>query len=84
MFPFGSGLGAAYDGVALVGDNNTGQLYRFPLTLDRTGFALAGFPGLEDRVADSAAERDALLWGAGFGVVTGLQALPVPVVDSHP
>ena len=76
VFPVGSALGAAYDDVALVGDNNFGQIYRFPLNAMRSGFDLSGFTGLSDLVADSAAERNAVRLGTGFGVVTDLQVGP--------
>jgi glucose/arabinose dehydrogenase len=70
VFPAGSALGAPYDTVALVGDNNTGQIYRFPLNGSRTGFDLSAFMGLSDLVADSVTERNAVAIGSGFGVVT--------------
>jgi glucose/arabinose dehydrogenase len=63
VFPVGGALPAAYDDVALVGDNNTGQLYRFPLNAGRTGFDLSGFTGLGDLVADSTTERNAVAIG---------------------
>jgi glucose/arabinose dehydrogenase len=75
VFPAGSALGEAYDQVALVGDNNTGQLYSFPLNAQRDGFNF-GDPSLaplQDLVADTQAEADLLLFGSGFGVVTDLK-----------
>jgi glucose/arabinose dehydrogenase len=76
VFPRSSSLGPAYDQVALVGDNNLGQLYRFPLNGSRTAFDVAGVPGLADLVADDATERDALRFGQGFGVITDLEQGP--------
>jgi glucose/arabinose dehydrogenase len=70
IFPVGSALGVAYDGVVLVGDNNTGQLYRFPLNTTRTAF------NLSDLVADTAAERDQFAIGSGFGAITDLEIGP--------
>jgi glucose/arabinose dehydrogenase len=76
VFPAGSRLGAGYDAVALVGDNNNGFLYRFPLDATRSGFDLITLPGLGDRVADSSAELDLVVWGSGFGAVTDLEIGP--------
>lgn len=76
VFPAGSRLGPRHDDVALVGDSNNGFLYRFPLNAARDGFDLSGLPGLEDGVADSAAERDLVVWGTGFGRITDLEIGP--------
>jgi glucose/arabinose dehydrogenase len=76
VFPVGSALGPAYDDVALVGDFNFGNLYRFPLNASRTGFALSGFTGLADLVADSINERNALRLGGNFGGISDLQIGP--------
>ena len=76
VFPTGGALGPAYDTVALVGDFNTGQLYRFPLDAGRTGFDLSSVGGLADLVADSSAERDLLRLGAGFGGISDLERAP--------
>ncbi len=77
LFPVGTSWGSGYDNVALVGDSNLGQIYRFPLNVGRTGFVLAG--GLADLVADSAAERDSVRLGAGFGSITDIEKGP----DNH-
>jgi glucose/arabinose dehydrogenase len=66
VFPHGSSLGEAYDDTVIVGDINPQQLYALPLNAARTGFALAGIPGLADGVADSVAERDLFRIGTGF------------------
>ncbi len=47
------------------------NLYLTPMNAARTEFVLP--PGLDDKVADNASERDQLLWGSGFGVVTDAQ-----------
>ncbi len=74
LFP--RGLGPSYDNVVLIGDVNTGNLYRLPLNATRTGFEVAGIPGLADLVADSTAERDELKMGSGFGGITDLEEGP--------
>ncbi len=76
VFPAGGALGAAYEDVALVGDFNHGQLYRLPLDATRTGFDLGDVEGLADLVADSAAERDRLRLGRGFGGIADLEPAP--------
>jgi glucose/arabinose dehydrogenase len=67
VFPVGSALGPAHDGVALVGAFNNGSIYRLPLDAERDEFDLGGFAGLEDLVADSFAERNLVRLGTGFG-----------------
>ncbi|MFN8644691.1 MAG: PQQ-dependent sugar dehydrogenase, partial [Candidatus Binatia bacterium] len=76
VFPSGGALGPAYDDVALVADFNNGQLYRLPLDDTRTGFDLSSVAGLADLVADSAAERDLLRLGSGFGGISDLERAP--------
>ena len=76
VFPNGSALGAAYDGVALVGDSNNGNLYRLPLNGGRTAFDLSAFPDLVDLVADSVTERNAVRIGQSFGGITDLKIGP--------
>ena len=63
-FPAGSSWGPAYDGMAIVGDANTGQISALPLNAARDAFVLTG--GLADLVADTQAERDQLVIGQGF------------------
>ncbi len=82
LFPVGSSLGAAYDQMALVGDNNFGNLYALPLNAGRTGFALSGM--LADLVADNQTEANLVRLGQEFGPVTDLELGPdghVYVVD---
>jgi len=74
LFP--RGLSTAYDGVALVGDSNNGNLYRIPLNTARDGFDLASFSGLADLVADDLTERNSLRIGSGFGGITDLKQGP--------
>jgi aldose sugar dehydrogenase len=74
VFPSGSVLGPGYDGAALVGDFNVGQIYRLPLNVGRDGLALTG--GLADQVADDTTERDSLRVGADFGPITALTLGP--------
>jgi len=75
VFPHGGGLGAVYDEVALVGDNNSGQLYRLPLDATRTGFDFSEHPALLDLIADDNTERDLLAIGH-FNVITDLEIGP--------
>jgi glucose/arabinose dehydrogenase len=74
LFP--RGLTAAYDQVALVGDSNFGNLYRFPLNGARDGFDLSSFAGLGDLVADTTTEQNAVRIGSGFGGITDLKQGP--------
>ena len=76
VFPVGSALGPAYDGTALVGDFNFGNLYRFPLNAQRTGFDLSGFTGLSDLVADDATERNRVRLGSNFSGISDLEIGP--------
>jgi glucose/arabinose dehydrogenase len=74
LFP--RGLTPLYDGVALVGDSNNGNLYRFPLNPARDGFELSSFAGLSDLVADDVNEQDLLRIGSGFRGLTDLEQGP--------
>ena len=65
-------LGPGYTHDLLVGDNNTGGLYRFEASADRTSLVMPT-PETADRVADNAAERDVFRIGSGFGVVTDIE-----------
>lgn len=70
QFLHGSSWGSGYDDAVIVGDNNTGQLYLFRLNAARNGFVLAG--NLADLVADTTAERNALVFGENFSVTTAM------------
>jgi glucose/arabinose dehydrogenase len=74
LFP--RGISAVYDDMALVGDSNNGNLYRFPLNPARDGFNLAAFTGLSDLVADDIDERHAVRIGSGFSGITDLEQGP--------
>ena len=76
-------LGAAHEGACLVGDNNTGTLYRFELDATRTSLVMPT-PDTQDLVADNNGERITFLLGSGFGVTTGIEIGPDAVyVASH-
>ncbi len=60
--------------VCVFADNNLKQLYAAKLDAARHSFVLSG--GLADQVADDSVERDSLLWGKSFGVVTDAQLGP--------
>ncbi len=77
FFPYATSWGPSYNDKVLVGDNNLGQIYSFPLNGSRNGFVLTG--GLTDLVADSVAERDSVRIGQGFGVITDIKKGP----DDH-
>jgi len=68
-------LGPEYVHDLLVGDNNTGALYRFEPSPDRTSLVMPT-PETADRVADNATERDVFRFGAGFGVITDIETGP--------
>ena len=76
VFPVGSRLGPAYDDMALVGDNNSGQVFAFPLNAQRDGFDFTEFPNLQDLVANNNSERDEVSIGRGFGAITDLEVGP--------
>lgn len=76
LFPVGTTWGPTYDSVALVGDNNNGNIYRFPLNGGRTGFDLSAFPPLLDLVADNGTEQNLVRIGQGFGGITDFKVGP--------
>jgi glucose/arabinose dehydrogenase len=75
----GTALGAEYDGNLLIGDVNTGNIWRLRLTPDRNGLVLES--GLADGVNDNSPNdrvgemRDSL-FGAGFPVATDIEQGP--------
>jgi glucose/arabinose dehydrogenase len=71
-FLHGSQWGVPYENSVLVGDNNTGRLYRFRLDGSRNAFDFTGLTGVSDLVADNAAEVNQFLFGSGFSVVTDI------------
>jgi hypothetical protein len=58
----------------VVGDNNTTDLYFLPMNADRDEFKLP--TGVKDEVVDNSSERNSLVWGSGWNVVTDLQIGP--------
>ena len=70
-FPAGSSWGPPYDGMAIVGDANNGQISAFPLNAGRDAFVLTG--GLADLVADTQAEHDQVVIGQGFAGIVHLK-----------
>lgn len=73
QFLYGSSWGAAYDDAVLIGGSNgtnNEQLYLLRLNAARDGFVLTG--SLADLVADSAGERNSLVFGEGFPVTTAM------------
>lgn len=75
-FLYGSQWGTAYNNSVLVGDNNTGRLYRFKLNGTRDGFDFTGLTGVSDFVADNATEVNQFVFGSGFSVMTDIQVGP--------
>lgn len=74
QFLAGSLFGPRYVDSLLIGDVNSGQLYRFRLNAARSGFVLSD--ALSDLVADSNAEAAPLVFGAGFGIVSDMTRGP--------
>ena len=68
-------LGARYQNHLFVGDFITGALYHFTPNATRDGFIFAD-PGLADLVADTDEERQATIFGTGFGGITDLKVGP--------
>lgn len=79
QFVRGPALGGDYDGNLLVGDVNTGSIYRFVPNASRDGFQFSG--GLADGVNDNTAEdkvgemKDSLL-ASGIPVATDIKNGP--------
>lgn len=78
-FIVGDALGADYAGDLLVGDVNTGSIYRFDLSEDRMSFDLQG--GLADRVNDNdpddvIGELADSLFATGILVATDIESGP--------
>jgi glucose/arabinose dehydrogenase len=64
-------LGKQYENTIFSGDVNTGNLYNFKLSADRTSLALPG--DLSDKVADTRGELQPVIFGQGFGVITDIK-----------
>jgi aldose sugar dehydrogenase len=69
-------LGERFAGNIFVGDINNGNLYFFTVNSNRTGLDLGGIGGLEDLVADSTEEVNAVTFGTGFGGITDIETGP--------
>ena len=74
-FVRGGVLGPEYAQDLLVGDNNTGTLYRFELSADRTSLIMPT-ADTADRIADTTTERNLFRIGSGFGTITDLETGP--------
>jgi glucose/arabinose dehydrogenase len=69
-----SKLGDKYANNIFVGNINNGNLYFFTVNSDRTGLVLDGT--LEDLVADSNSELEAVMIGTNFGGITDIETGP--------
>jgi glucose/arabinose dehydrogenase len=58
-----------------VGDCNNGNVYRFKLNQDRTGFVFKA-PYLADNVLNTGEPMDEILFGSGFGCITDIEEGP--------
>jgi glucose/arabinose dehydrogenase len=66
-----SGLGKKYENDLFVGDVHQGNIYHFELDNNRSGFSLAG--PLSDKIANSTAELEDLIFAQGLGVITDIE-----------
>lgn len=64
-----------YQDSVLVGDCNTGNIYKFKLNADRTGFVF-DTPELADKVLNAADPPDEIIFGTGFGCLTDIKIGP--------
>jgi glucose/arabinose dehydrogenase len=64
-----------YEDSVFVGDCNTGNLYRFKLNADRTGFVF-NTPELADLVLNVGDPPDEIIFGMGFGCITDIEVGP--------
>ena len=67
-------LGKQYENTMFVGNVNTGDLYNFKLSEDRTSLLLSG--RLEGKVANSPEDLRSVIFGHGFGTITDLEVGP--------
>jgi glucose/arabinose dehydrogenase len=67
-------LGKQFENTMFVGDVNTGNLYNFKLTADRTGLLLSG--PLEGKIAYTMNDLKPVIFGHGFGTITDLEVGP--------
>jgi glucose/arabinose dehydrogenase len=72
---FNSGkLGSQYQNDMFVADANNGRIYDFNMNSQRNGFLLSG--ALSDKIANTDAETQSLIFGGGFGLITDLKIGP--------
>jgi glucose/arabinose dehydrogenase len=64
-----------YKNSLFVGDCIFGNLYKFELNSDRTGFVFTN-PALDDKVINVGEEMDEIVFGTGFGCITDLEVGP--------
>jgi len=64
-----------YRNSVFVGDCNNGNLYRFELNDNRDGFVFKS-PQLADKVVDSSDSMDEIIFGTGFGCISGVVTGP--------
>ena len=74
-FLHSTALGPQYEHDAFVADFNYGVLYHFEPNAARDGFVMPS-QDLSDLVADTEAEREAMLFGTGFNGLTDLKVGP--------
>jgi aldose sugar dehydrogenase len=67
-------LGKQYQNDMFVADYKQGYIYHFKLNQNRTALLLKG--PLSDKVSDSSAELEAIIFGKGFGAITDIQVGP--------
>jgi glucose/arabinose dehydrogenase len=67
-------LGTVYQNDMFVGDANHGRLYKFDLNAQRTALILTG--SLADKVANTDAETQSVIFGQGFGAITDVVVGP--------
>jgi glucose/arabinose dehydrogenase len=67
-------LGVEYENDMLVADVHFGRIYDFKLNENRTGLVLEG--PIADKVADTDAEVNQLVFGSEFGAITDLAIGP--------
>jgi len=64
-----------YKNSLFVGDCNFGNLYKFELNSDRTGFVFDD-PALADKVINAGEGMEEIVFGTGFGCITDLEVGP--------
>lgn len=64
-----------YKNSLFVGDCNFGNLYKFELNSDRTGFVFND-PALADKVINAGEGMEEIVFGTGFGCITDLEVGP--------